>query len=73
MSQRGFTVKVNDADATVTLDGTTTPDALGMTATNAVQVEMCASIPLNAGENTIAITCASYRLHYKGNLVVAEL
>ena len=73
MSQRGFTVKVNDADATVTLDGTTTPDALGMTSTNAVQVELCASIALNEGENTIAITCASYRLHYKGNLVVAEL
>ena len=73
MSNRGFSVKVNDADATVTLDGTTTPRALGMTSTNAVQVELCASIPLNLGENTIAITCASYRLHYKGNLVVAEL
>ena len=73
MSQRGFSVKVNDAAATVTIDGTTTPKALGMTATNAVQIELCASIPLNAGENTIAITCASYRLHYKGNLVVAEL
>ena len=73
MSQRGFSVKVNDADATVTIDGTTTPKALGMTATNAVQIELCASIPLVEGENTIAITCASYRLHYKGNLVVAEL
>ena len=73
MSQRGFSVKVNDAAATVTIDGTTTPKALGMTATNAVQIELCASIPLVEGENTIAITCASYRLHYKGNLVVAEL
>ena len=73
MSQRGFTVKVNDADATVTLDGTTTPKALGMTSTNAVQVELCSSITLQEGENTIASTCASYRLHYKGNLVVAEL
>ncbi len=73
MSQRGFSVKVNDEAATVTIDGTTTPKALGMTATNAVQIELCASIPLVEGENTIAITCASYRLHYKGNLVVAEL
>ena len=73
MSQRGFTVKVNGEAATVTLDGTTTPKALGMTSTNAVQVELCASIPLIEGENTIEITCASYRLHYKGNLIVAEL
>ena len=73
MSQRGFSVKVNGEAATVTLDGTTTPKALGMTSSNAVQIELCASIPLVEGENTIAITCASYRLHYKGNLVVAEL
>ena len=73
MSERGFSVKVNDVAATVTIDGNTTPKALGMTSTNAVQLELCASIPLVEGENTIAITCAGYRLHYKGNLVVAEL
>lgn len=73
MSQRGFSVKVNDVAATVTLDGTKTPKQLGMTSSVAVSVEMCASIPLNQGENTIAITCASYRLHYKGNLLVIAL
>lgn len=72
MSQRGFSVKVNDAAAEVTIDGTTTPKALGMTSSNAVQIELCSSITLVEGENTIAITCASYRLHYKGNLVVME-
>ena len=72
MSSRGFSVKVNDADAVVTIDGTTTPKALGMTSTNAVQLELCSEITLNEGENTIAITCAGYRLHYKGNLVVME-
>lgn len=72
MSQRKFAVKVNGADATVTLDGTTTPKALGMTSTNAVQIELCSEITLTEGENTIALTCASYRLHYKGNLTVYE-
>ena len=72
MSSRGFAVKVNDADEKVTIDGNTTPDALGMTSTNAVQIELCSEITLKEGENTIAITCAGYRLHYKGNLVVRE-
>ena len=73
MSERGFSVQVNGEAATVTLDGTKTPDGLGMTATNAVQIELCSSVALLEGENTIAITCAGYRLYYKGNLVVAEL
>ena len=70
MDKRGFQVKVNDASAVVTIDGTKTPKDLGMTSTNAVQIELCSEITLNEGENTIAIICASYRLHYKGNLVV---
>ena len=70
MDKRGFQVKVNDANAVVTIDGTKTPKDLGMTSTNAVQIELCSEITLNEGENTIAIICAGYRLHYKGNLVV---
>ena len=72
MSQRKFSVKVNGNAATVDLDGTKTPDALGMSATEAVSVQLCSAITLNEGENTIEITCASYRLHYKGNLAVYE-
>ncbi len=72
MSQRKFSVKVNGNAATVDLDGTKTPDALGMSATQAVSVQLCSAITLNEGENTIEITCASYRLHYKGNLAVYE-
>ena len=72
MSQRKFAVKVNDEAATVDLDGTKTPDALGMSATNAVSVQLCSAITLKEGENVIEITCASYRLHYKGNLAVYE-
>ena len=70
MDKRGFQVKVNDANAVVTIDGTKTPKDLGMTSTNAVQIELCSEITLKEGENTIAIICAGYRLHYKGNLVV---
>ena len=72
MSERKFSVKVNDVDAKVTLDGTKTPDALGMSSTVAVSVELCSAITLKEGENTISLTCASYRLHYKGNLAVYE-
>lgn len=72
MSQRKFSVKVNGNAATVDLDGTKTPDALGMSATQAVSVQLCSAIALSEGENTIEITCASYRLHYKGNLAVYE-
>ena len=72
MSSRGFKVQVNGADAVVTIDGDATPDSLGMTSSNAVQLELCSEITLAEGENTIAITCAGYRLHYKGNLVVME-
>ncbi len=70
MDKRGFQVKVNDANAVVTIDGSKTPKDLGMTSTNAVQIELCSEITLKEGENTIAIICAGYRLHYKGNLVV---
>ena len=73
MSRRSFSVKVNGAAATLTLDGSKTPDALGMNATTPVQLEMCSSIALNEGVNEISITCASYRLHYAGYLIVAEL
>lgn len=72
MSQRKFSVKVNGNAVTVDLDGTKTPDALGMSATQAVSVQLCSAIALSEGENTIEITCASYRLHYKGNLAVYE-
>ena len=74
MSSRGFKVKVNDADATVTTwEDSVTPTSMGMTASNAVQVELCPTIALNAGENTIEITCAGYRLQYAGLLAVYEI
>ena len=72
MSERGFKVKVNNVDATVDLDGEKTPDALGMTSTKAVIIQLCSAITLNQGENTIAIQCNGYRLHYTGNLAVYE-
>jgi len=72
LSERQFSVKVNDAAATVDLDGSKKPDDIGMSASNAVSLKLCSAIPLNEGENTIAITIAAYRLHYSGLLQVFE-
>ena len=72
LSQRKFAVKVNGADAVVDLDGTKTPDGLGMSTTVAVSLQLCSAITLVQGENTIELTCASYRLHYKGYMAVYE-
>ena len=75
MSRRGFAVKVGEGEAavagTMIYDGTETPNGLGMNADTAVQLDI-AEVVLEAGENVISLTCASYRLHYAGLLQVFE-
>ena len=75
MSRRSFSVKVGEGEAAVSatmiLDGNETPNGLGMNADTAVQLDI-AEVVLEAGENVISLTCASYRLHYAGLLQVFE-
>ena len=72
MSERGFKVQIDEVDAQVDLDGTKTPDGLGMSASNAVSVQLCSSVTLKQGENAIGIYCSGYRLHYSGLLEVYQ-
>ncbi len=75
MSRRNFSVTVGEGEAavagTMIIDGTATPNDLGMNADTPVQLDI-AEIVLAAGENTVSLVCASYRLHYAGLFQVFE-
>ena len=71
LSQRKFAVKVGEEDQTMILDESKTPDSLGMNSDTPVQLDI-AEVVLAEGENSISLTCASYRLHYSGILRVLE-
>ena len=75
MSRRNFTVTVGEGEGavagTMIYDGNETPNSLGMNADTATQLDI-AEIVLAAGENTVSLVCASYRLHYAGLFQVFE-
>lgn len=58
MASRNFSVLVNEQEANTTPDGNATPDSLGMNSYETTQLELCSTIELNEGENTISISIA---------------
>ena len=76
MSKRGFALKVNDTVVATTFDGTQSPDALGMSATNAVTIVLANAAQITRDEHnevSIKLSCTGYRLYYTNYLVLTEV
>ncbi len=76
MSKRGFALKVNDTVVATTFDGTQSPDALGMSASNAVTIVLADSVQITRDEHnevSIKLSCTGYRLYYTNYLVLTEV
>lgn len=76
MSKRGFALKVNDTVVETTFDGTQSPDALGMSATNAATIVLANSVQIARDANyevSIKLSCTGYRLYYTNYLVLTEV
>ena len=76
MSVRGFALKVNDTVVATTFDGTQSPDALGMSASNAVTIVLADSVQITRDANnevSIKLSCTGYRLYYTNYLVLTEV
>ena len=76
MSERGFALKVNDTVVATTFDGTQTPDALGMSASNAATIVLANSVQIARDEHnevSIKLSCTGFRLYYTNYLVLTEV
>ncbi len=67
MSDRNFSVKINGVAATLTMDGTATPESLGMGMTgDPTDVVLIAPLALEVGEVSISIKNPDFRMMWKG-------
>ena len=72
MSDRHFIVKLGETTLPLTLDGTATPESLGIATSGDPTDVILAGAQLEAGEVTISINNSDYRVGFKGYVSIMQ-